>query len=90
MGTIKLDFRVGFTLDDIDILMSSLLYKHDLMKGFLCSSLFFKYRFYGEPVVKACVDEAANYVDVSGEPEVSHCYYHYNTFVEIKCGADFL
>eukprot|EP00124_Ichthyophonus_hoferi_P000357 Ihof_evm24s12 gene=Ihof_evmTU24s12 len=27
------------------------------------------YRFYGEQVVKACVDNSTNYVDVSGEPE---------------------
>eukprot|EP00112_Aurelia_sp_Birch-Aquarium-sp1_P013534 Seg2875.2 transcript_id=Seg2875.2/GoldUCD/mRNA.D3Y31 product="Saccharopine dehydrogenase-like oxidoreductase" protein_id=Seg2875.2/GoldUCD/D3Y31 len=27
------------------------------------------YRFYGEPVVKACVKAKTNYVDVSGEPE---------------------
>lgn len=26
------------------------------------------YRFYGEPVVKACVESATNYVDISGEP----------------------
>lgn len=27
------------------------------------------YRFYGEPVVKACVEAGTNHVDVSGEPE---------------------
>lgn len=27
------------------------------------------YRFYGEPVVKACIEAGSNYVDVSGEPE---------------------
>jgi len=29
------------------------------------------YRFYGEPVVRACVASGAHYVDVSGEPQVS-------------------
>lgn len=29
------------------------------------------YRFYGECVVKACVENGASHVDVSGEPEVS-------------------
>lgn len=28
------------------------------------------YRFYGEPVVKACVNNGAHHVDVSGEPQV--------------------
>lgn len=28
------------------------------------------YRFYGEPVVKACIENGTHYVDVSGEPEV--------------------
>lgn len=27
------------------------------------------YRFYGEPLVKACVETATNYVDISGEPQ---------------------
>uniref|UniRef100_A0A8C4N787 Saccharopine dehydrogenase-like oxidoreductase n=1 Tax=Eptatretus burgeri TaxID=7764 RepID=A0A8C4N787_EPTBU len=27
------------------------------------------YRFYGEPVVKACVENGANYVDICGEPK---------------------
>ncbi|XP_063773857.1 saccharopine dehydrogenase-like oxidoreductase [Pseudophryne corroboree] len=27
------------------------------------------YRFYGEPVVKACVENGANFVDISGEPQ---------------------
>ena len=29
------------------------------------------YRFYGEPVVKACVENKTHHVDVSGEPEVN-------------------
>ena len=28
------------------------------------------YRFYGEAVVKACVDNGASHVDISGEPQV--------------------
>jgi short subunit dehydrogenase-like uncharacterized protein len=35
------------------------------------------FRFYGEPVVRACIESGAHYVDVSGEPQVSthgrHC-----------------
>lgn len=29
------------------------------------------YRFYGEPVIKACVENKTHHVDVSGEPQVS-------------------
>lgn len=28
------------------------------------------YRFYGEPVIKACIANGAHHVDVSGEPQV--------------------
>lgn len=28
------------------------------------------YRFYGEPVVKACIAAGTHHVDVSGEPQV--------------------
>jgi short subunit dehydrogenase-like uncharacterized protein len=29
------------------------------------------YRFYGEPVVRACIASGAHYLDVSAEPQVS-------------------
>lgn len=35
------------------------------------------YRFYGENVVKACVEAGTNYIDITGEPEVS--------FADRKC-----
>lgn len=31
------------------------------------------YRFYGEAVVKACVEAKTDYLDISGEPHVSFC-----------------
>ena len=31
-----------------------------------------QYRFYGEPVVKAAVENGCHHLDISGEPEVSH------------------
>ncbi len=31
------------------------------------------YRHYGEPVVKACVENGSSHVDVSGEPVVRGC-----------------
>lgn len=33
-------------------------------------SLSFQYRFYGEPVVKACIENGAHYIDICGEPQV--------------------
>lgn len=33
-------------------------------------SLSLQYRFYGEPVVKACVANGAHYLDICGEPQV--------------------
>ena len=35
------------------------------------TSLFWQYRFFGEPVVKAAVANSCHHLDVSGEPEVS-------------------
>lgn len=41
-------------------------------------------RFFGEAVVKACVDNGANHVDISGEPQVIYifvlykCLFHYS------------
>lgn len=32
------------------------------------------YRFYGEPVVKACIATHTHYIDVSGEPQVILIY----------------
>ena len=30
----------------------------------------FQYRFYGEQVVKACIENGAHHLDISGEPQV--------------------
>ncbi|KAE8601760.1 hypothetical protein XENTR_v10013784 [Xenopus tropicalis] len=38
------------------------------------------YRFYGEPVVKACVENGAHFVDISGEPQfLEGMYLKYNS-----------
>ena len=34
-------------------------------------SLFVQYRFYGEQVVRACVENSCHHVDISGEPQVT-------------------
>ena len=35
--------------------------------------MFFQYRFYGEQIVKACIENGCHHVDISGEPQV--CLY---------------
>lgn len=37
------------------------------------------YRFYGEPVVKACIATGTHYVDVTGEPQVIQHKLHIST-----------
>ena len=39
------------------------------------------YRFYGEPVVKACIQNGAHHVDVSGEPEVTFQCFDEKSFL---------
>ncbi|NWX16668.1 SCPDL oxidoreductase, partial [Aegotheles bennettii] len=54
------------------------------------------YRFFGEPVIKACVENGASYIDISGEPQfLEEMYLKYNTKAEEKgvyvigsCGFD--
>lgn len=38
----------------------------------MCLFFYLQYRFYGEPVVKACVENGAHHIDVCGEPQVCH------------------
>ncbi|KAL7987516.1 hypothetical protein Chor_006435 [Crotalus horridus] len=43
------------------------------------------YRFFGEPVVKACVENGTNCIDISGEPQfLEGMYLHYNSKAEEK------
>uniref|UniRef100_A0A8D2ZQ14 Saccharopine dehydrogenase-like oxidoreductase n=1 Tax=Scophthalmus maximus TaxID=52904 RepID=A0A8D2ZQ14_SCOMX len=54
------------------------------------------YRFYGEPVVKACIENGAHYVDISGEPQfLERMQLEYHTkasdkgvYVIGSCGFD--
>ncbi|XP_071054922.1 saccharopine dehydrogenase-like oxidoreductase [Onthophagus taurus] len=54
------------------------------------------YRFYGEAVIKACVENGTNYIDVSGEPqfmEMMQLKYHEaalekNVYLVSACGFD--
>lgn len=38
------------------------------------------YRFFGEPVVKACVQASTHHVDVSGEPQVLFASLQFDKF----------
>ena len=38
-------------------------------------SLSLQYRFYGEQMVKACVENGAHHIDISGEPQVFIALY---------------
>ncbi|XP_009959886.1 PREDICTED: saccharopine dehydrogenase-like oxidoreductase, partial [Leptosomus discolor] len=54
------------------------------------------YRFFGEPVVEACVENGASYIDISGEPQfLEGMYLKYNkkaaekgVYVIGSCGFD--
>ena len=39
------------------------------MKIFINIYILFKYRFFGEQVVKQCIESGTHHIDVSGEPE---------------------
>ncbi|XP_010002913.1 PREDICTED: saccharopine dehydrogenase-like oxidoreductase [Chaetura pelagica] len=55
-----------------------------------------QYKFFGEPVVEACVENGASYIDISGEPQfLEEMYLKYNDKAEEKgvyvvgsCGFD--
>uniref|UniRef100_A0A665WBF3 Saccharopine dehydrogenase-like oxidoreductase n=1 Tax=Echeneis naucrates TaxID=173247 RepID=A0A665WBF3_ECHNA len=59
-------------------------------------SLSFQYRFHGEPVVKACIENGAHYVDICGEPQfLERMQLEYHTkaldrgvYVIGSCGFD--
>lgn len=54
------------------------------------------YRFYGEPIIKACIATSTHYIDVTGEPEFMEkiqLYYHdealkKNIYLISSCGMD--
>ncbi|KAI9565552.1 hypothetical protein GHT06_009344 [Daphnia sinensis] len=66
------------------------------MKGKIVLNCVGPYRFYGEAVVKACVEHATSYVDISGEPQfLERMQLEYNTaahenncYIVGACGFD--
>ncbi|KAJ6664701.1 hypothetical protein lerEdw1_006274 [Lerista edwardsae] len=54
------------------------------------------YRFFGEPVVKACIENGTNFIDISGEPQfLEGMYLNYNdkaaekgVYIVGSCGFD--
>lgn len=73
-----------FTLENIKIIIADLKDEESLKNMAEQAKVIVNccgpYRFYGEPVVKACIAARTHHVDVSGEPQV-------NILFHIKCNA---
>lgn len=58
---------------DIEIIVADVAIEESLaimcQQGVVILNCVGPYRFYGEPVVKACIENGAHYVDISGEPQ---------------------
>ncbi|NWU99248.1 SCPDL oxidoreductase, partial [Upupa epops] len=85
--------EVGVLLCDVDDAASLAAMARQTRLVLSCAG---PYRFLGEPVVKACVENGANYMDISGEPQfLEGMYLKYNekaaekgVYVIGSCGFD--
>ncbi|NXN99935.1 SCPDL oxidoreductase, partial [Rhinopomastus cyanomelas] len=85
--------EVGVLLCDVDDAASLAAMARQTRLVLSCAG---PYRFLGEPVVKACVENGANYIDISGEPQfLEGMYLKYNekaaekgVYVVGSCGFD--
>lgn len=63
-----------FFLEDVPIILADVKDEESLTKMTKQAKIIVNccgpYRFYGEPVVKACITTHTHHVDVSGEPQV--------------------
>lgn len=81
----------GNSLKDVGIIKAEVSDSNSLCemakKGKIVLNCVGPYRFYGEAVVKACVEHATSYVDISGEPQfLERMQLEYNTAAyENKC-----
>uniref|UniRef100_UPI0037E88898 saccharopine dehydrogenase-like oxidoreductase n=1 Tax=Semicossyphus pulcher TaxID=241346 RepID=UPI0037E88898 len=85
---------------DIEIIVADVSIEESLalmcQQGLVILNCVGPYRFYGEPVVKACVENGAHYIDVSGEPQfLERMQLEYHTkaldrgvYVIGSCGFD--
>lgn len=87
-------------LEDIDIIIADTNYYDSLVKMAESAKIVLNcvgpYRFFGEPVVKACVEGRAHHIDISGEPQfLEKMQLHYdakakenNVYIIGSCGWD--
>lgn len=65
--------QTGFNLEDVGIILADVSDQESLNKMAAQSSVVINcvgpYQLYGEPVVRACVENGASHVDISGEPQ---------------------
>ncbi|XP_070705595.1 saccharopine dehydrogenase b [Pempheris klunzingeri] len=85
---------------DIEIIVADVSVEESLsimcQQGVVILNCVGPYRFYGEPVVKACVENGAHYVDICGEPQfLEHMQLEYHSkaldrgvYVIGSCGFD--
>uniref|UniRef100_A0A671WVX8 Saccharopine dehydrogenase-like oxidoreductase n=1 Tax=Sparus aurata TaxID=8175 RepID=A0A671WVX8_SPAAU len=94
-GTQKAELRT-----DIEIIVADVSIEESLaimcQQGLVILNCVGPYRFYGEPVVKACVENGAHYLDICGEPQfLERMQLEYHTkaldrgvYVIGSCGFD--
>lgn len=85
---------------DIEIIVADVSIEESLanmcQQGVVILNCVGPYRFYGEPVVKACIENGAHYIDISGEPQfLERMQLEYHTkaldrgvYVIGSCGFD--
>ncbi|KAI4465927.1 hypothetical protein MML48_3g00014141 [Holotrichia oblita] len=96
---LKLSF-LGANLSHIPIIVADVNDSESLVKmaskAKVVINMIGPYRFYGEPIVKACLATSTHYLDVTGEPEFMEkiqLYYHEEAFKKqiyliSSCGMD--
>uniref|UniRef100_A0A671WS63 Saccharopine dehydrogenase-like oxidoreductase n=1 Tax=Sparus aurata TaxID=8175 RepID=A0A671WS63_SPAAU len=92
--------RAAGRLTDIEIIVADVSIEESLaimcQQGLVILNCVGPYRFYGEPVVKACVENGAHYLDICGEPQfLERMQLEYHTkaldrgvYVIGSCGFD--
>jgi len=92
--------KLNKNLSDIPIIIADVYEEDSLAKMAEAARIIVNcsgpYRFFGEPVVKACINAGTHHVDLSGEPEfIERMQFQYNDLAEEKgvyvvsaCGID--
>lgn len=92
--------KAGKDLSKVPIIIADISRKHSLnemaLKARVIVNCVGPYRFYGEPVVRACIENGTHHVDVSGEPQfMERMQLEYNeaaknqgVYIISACGYD--